>query len=185
MRVVARTTPKVFLLTGIPGAGKTTVTKALAARFPRGVAIESDWLQESIVSGGLWPNEEPLDEARRQLELRAKNVAMLADNFVEAGFLAVIDDVVPGPNRLQTILESLKARPVALVVLAPPLEVALSRDEHRGYERVGDLWAHLDAEMREKLAGTGLWLDTGEMKVEETVDAILERTDEAVLPQNG
>jgi len=177
----ARTSPKVFLITGIPGVGKTTVSKALAARFPRAVAIEADWLQAIIVSGGLWPGEEPHEEVRRQLELRAKNAAMLADSFAEAGFLPVIDDVIPGYSRLQIYLDSLGIRPVALVVLAPALEVALHRDEHRGYKRVGEQWAHMDAEIREKLAGLGLWLDTGEMTVEEVVDAIVERTDEAVL----
>ena len=173
--------PKVVLLTGIPGAGKTTVSKALAARFERGVAIEGDWLQEIIVSGGLWPDEDPRDEADRQLTLKAQNAATLADRFADAGFLAVIDDVIPGTHRLGIYLSALEARPVAFVVLAPPLEVALARDESRGYKEVGETWAHLDAEIREKLDGVGLWLDTRDLSVDETVDAILARLDEAVL----
>jgi len=111
--------PKVILLTGIPGAGKTTVSNALASRFERGVAIESDWLQEIIVSGGLWPDEEPHDEAERQLTLKAQNAALLADRFADAGFLPVIDDVIPGTHRLGIYLEALSSRPVVLVVLAP------------------------------------------------------------------
>jgi adenylylsulfate kinase-like enzyme len=173
--------PKVILLTGIPGAGKTTVSNALASRFERGVAIEADWLQEIIVSGGLWPDEEPHDEAERQLTFKAQNAAMLADRFTGNGFLPVIDDVIPGTHRLGIYLEALSSRPVALVVLAPPLEVALARDASRGYKEVGETWAHLDAEIREKLDGVGLWLDTGDLSVEETVDAILARLDEAIL----
>jgi len=168
--------PKVFLVTGIPGAGKTTVSKALAERFSHAVAIESDWLQEIIVSGGLWPDEEPHDEAERQLTLKAKNTAMLADSYVDAGFTVLIDDVVPGTHRLGIYLDSLRSRPVALVVLAPSLEVALRRDEHRGYKEVGSMWSHLDQEMREKLVGIGFWLDTSAMTVEETVDAIIANT---------
>jgi adenylylsulfate kinase-like enzyme len=173
--------PKVFLVTGIPGAGKTTVSRALAERFSHAVAIESDWLQEIVISGGLWPDEEPHDEAERQLTLKAKNTAMLADSYVDAGFTVVIDDVVPGAHRLDLYRGFLRARPAALAVLAPSLEVALQRDKHRGYKEVGDMWSHLDQEMREKLAGVGFWLDTSAMTVEETVDAIIANIPSALL----
>ena len=53
--------------------------------------------------------------------------------------------------------------------------MALERDRTRGYKEVGDRWVHLDAQQREGLGGTGLWLDTGELSAEQTVDAILER----------
>ena len=49
----------IFIVSGIPGAGKTTVARQLSRSFERGVHIEADSLQLQIVSGGLWPNEEP------------------------------------------------------------------------------------------------------------------------------
>ena len=88
----------------------------------------------------------------------------------------MVDDVVVSPGRLALYREQLTARPLALVVLAPVLEVALHRDEHRGYKRVGDTWSYLAEEQRDHLGGIGLWLDTGALTAEETVDAILERT---------
>jgi adenylate kinase family enzyme len=177
--------PKVVLITGIPGAGKTTVSKALAARFERGVAIEGDWLQEIIFAGSVWPDGEPKDEAERQLTLKAENAAMLADRFVEAGFVAVIDDVMPGTHRLGIYLDALRSRPVALVVLAPPVEITLHRDANRGYKLVGDGWTHLDEEIRDQLGDLGLWLDTQNLSVDETVETILSRLNEAILDREA
>lgn len=129
-----------------------------------------------ILSGRVWPDEEPHDEAMRQLDLRARNAAMLAAAFFDEGVVPVIDDIVVGPRRLRTYREVLGERPLQLVVLAPPVEVALSRDAARPEKRVGDRWAHLDAEQRSKLGGEGVWLDTGQLTVDQTIDAIFERT---------
>ncbi len=66
--------PAIWLINGIPGAGKSTVSRLLAARFSRGVHIEGDVLQERfIVSGGVNPGGEPADEAQRQIELNVRN----------------------------------------------------------------------------------------------------------------
>jgi broad-specificity NMP kinase len=161
-----------FLITGIPGAGKTTVSHLLAERFPRAAHIEADRLHQLIVSGGLWPDQEPHDEAMQQLELRARNAALLADSFDQAGFVPVIDDIVVVRERLAIYTDRLPS--LHVVVLAPRVEVALERDDKRGYKRVGERWKHLDAEQRDALTAPGIvWIDSSDQSPEQTVDAVL------------
>ena len=42
-------------------------------------------------------------------------------------------------------------------------------------------WAHMHEEMVRELAGHGLWLDTSDMSVAATVNAILSHQEEAVV----
>jgi len=169
------------VISGPPGAGKTTIARRVAQRLPAAAHIEGDAIQDMIVAGGLHPQQEPRAEAERQLRLRTTNVSLLADSFAAAGITPVIDDTVVVRARLAHYLEDLRTRPVRLVLLAPPLAVSLARDRARAIKQVGHIWAHLDGEMREEMAGIGLWLDTERQTPDETVAAIMARLDEAVV----
>ena len=147
-------------------------------QLPLAAHIEADEIQNLIVSGGLHPQEEPRDEALRQYRLRTTNVSLLADSFARKSIVPVIDDTVVERQRVRDYLADLETSPLCLVLLSPPLDVALERDKARGYKQVGGIWIHLDAEMRREMVGIGLWLDNSALTPEETVAAIL-----AQLPQ--
>lgn len=164
----------VVLIVGVPGAGKSTLGRALAQRLPRSAYIEGDLVQHHFTVNGLVaPNEMPALEAQRQLELRWDNCAALARNFWLAGFDVVVEHAASRRSWVDRFLSVIGGAPVSLVVLAPRLSVALERDRRREEKQVAHLFAHMDAEMRRELAGLGWWLDTSELSVEESVELVL------------
>jgi adenylylsulfate kinase-like enzyme len=176
-------TAEIIVLSGIQGAGKSTIGPLLARRFERGAYIDADMLQRMIVSGDAWVRTQPgqplADEADRQLRLRLRNCCLLARSFRDAGFTAMIGDIVIG-ERWHHLREDLRGVPFRLVVLAPKVESVIGRDAARSYT-VGEEWAHhLDRELRETMAGIGMWVDSTNQTPEETVDEIVRR-----LPEEG
>jgi len=172
---------RVIIISGIPGSGKTTVARMLAARFERAAHIESDLMGRFIVSGMVPPQGPPADEAAAQLRLRRTNICLLADSFAEAGFVPVIDDVVVSPDVLGRYRQQLRTRPLLLVELVPGLNVVQARDRDRD-KHVFSLWGHLDAQLRTSMPRVGLWLDTSDMTAGQTVDAVMARLEEASIP---
>jgi predicted kinase len=170
-----------WLVTGIPGAGKSTVSRLLAASVTRGAHIEGDRLQEWIASGAVWPGQEPPEEANRQIALNRRNQCLLARSLADAGFLPVIDYVVVSRSLVadyQRLLDGLEFR---LVMLAPGRDVALLRDRHRPEKTVAEVWAFLEDELRRELGGIGLWVDSRDQAPEETLAEIIAREAESRL----
>ena len=172
----------VWLISGIPGSGKTTVGRLLAQRFARAAFIEGDRLQEWIVAGNVWPGTEPAEEALRQIDLNTRNQCLLARSYAEAGFTAIVDYPIVSRESLQAYLAALAGLAVHLVVLHPGTPVAIARDAEREKSRrhrvrhgmtIGEHYAHLAQPLVDQLAGIGLWLDDAQLTPEESVEAIL------------
>jgi predicted kinase len=120
----------VLILTGPPGAGKTTTAAALVARFPRAVHLESDRFFQFIRSDYVEPWR---PESSEQNRVVMRIVAEAAAGYAAAGYFTVIDGIVIPGWFLEPIRDALHqaGHPVALAVLRAPLPVCLARVNER------------------------------------------------------
>ena len=86
------------VITGAMAAGKSTIAQGLPARLPRAVHVRGDVFRRMIVSGRA-AMDAPLGEAARaQLRLRHRLAALVTDEYVRAGFTAVVQDLYLGDD---------------------------------------------------------------------------------------
>jgi hypothetical protein len=166
------------------GAGKTTVAGLLARRFEHGVHISADAVQKMIVSGATWPEaREMSDDAARQLRLRLHNMCLLGASFQDAGFAAVLDDIIIG-SRVDDLLNEMQGRQFFFVMLTPSLETVKEREAGRGTS-LHNAWGWMDEEVRSRTRRIGLWIDSSDQTAEDTVAEIMRRYEGEALVQAG
>lgn len=137
---------EILILTGTPGAGKTTAAEALAAEpgAPK-VHLHADDFWHVIRNGAIPPY---LPEAHAQNEVVINVLVKAAETFAAGGFFVIVDGII-GPwflSPFRTILA-----PLHYIVLRPPLAVAIKRCRERGGDTLTDP-AHITT-LHQQLAG--------------------------------
>lgn len=123
-------TGHVIILTGPPGAGKSTLAAKLASRYSRGVHLHTDDFWHYIVSGAI-PPYLPASHAQNQTVMDV--IAGAAYTYALGGFTTVVDGVV-GPWMLDHFRAGAtpqSAPSVHYVVLRPERGTTLTRARAR------------------------------------------------------
>jgi adenylate kinase family enzyme len=146
-----------LIVTGPPGAGKTTVARLLAERAPASVCLDADGFFHAIRRGYVLPWQEEANEQNRTV---LSALAAAARTYAAGGYQVVVDGIV-GPWFLPLFADAFSAErlPLHYVVLRPARETALARaivrsgdaltDEgpvdhmHRAFTRLGAYEAHV------------------------------------------
>lgn len=170
----------IFLITGPPGAGKSSVARALLQRFPFGFHIPMDDLREWVVSGVAHPVPTWTDETTRQFTLARQGAVYLAKQYADAGFAVVIDDIVNARDVDQLFSPALEGYPFHKVILLPSVTTALQRNQQRTNKTfnttiLDEPIRNIHKWFREQDASPDAWLtiDSSHLTIEETLEVIL------------
>ena len=143
---------QVIILSGPPGAGKTSVAAAICERFDRMIHIRVEDVRHWICAGYRHPWAGDA-QAEEQLALARRSACAIARESIAARYAVVLDDVTfaAGFDEYRERLRGAGAT-VEAVTLLPSVDAVLARNADRAEVVPPEIVAQLHAEFREQAA---------------------------------
>ncbi len=167
----------IVLISGCPGAGKTTISRMLGQHFKKSIHIPVDNLREMVVSG--MASVDPWTAATtEQFNLARQSAAFMATEYERAGFVVVLDDVVfPNDTSFDAVAQF-------KILLRPRLEVLLHRNATRSNKDfdanmlipvIQGIHSEL-SKVKPEMHADWFFIDSSNFSAEEVLQKILEET---------
>jgi predicted ABC-type ATPase len=112
-----------LVLTGPPGAGKSTVARLLADRYDLSVLVEGDAFFAFLARGAIAPW---LPESHDQNTTVTRAAAAATGVYAAAGYMTVYDGIV-GPWFIDTFAAATGLSQLDYAILMPPLDACVER----------------------------------------------------------
>ena len=160
----------IYIISGPPGVGKSTVSKELAATFDKSAVIEGDMIYLMVKSGLVAPWEDD----GYYMDLFWDNVISITNNLLARDITVVIEYVI-FEEQLKKIADFLKARQIKLkycVSLAEEQTLRARDLSRKEIERTGDLSITSRNEFLSKNINQNHLLYTDHLGIKETVNII-------------
>ncbi|UIJ36440.1 AAA family ATPase [Allobranchiibius sp. GilTou73] len=173
---------RLFVITGAPASGKSTVGRALAEALTKSIFVDGEVMADMVAAGRTPMTAEPTIGALEQLFTRYAGALTLADVYCANGFDTVIADNMVG-DYLEDFLDLADTGPLHLIVLHPSVDAVHERELARGVNAYGDgsatenVWNEVEFNTKR----VGLWIDNSTLTPAQVVVRILRNLDEATV----
>lgn len=171
----------IVILTGPPGAGKSSVSTALAQHFEKCLVIPIDDIRDNWVRTGNAMSVDWNDETERQFTLAEDGATDIAVRYAEAGFAVIIDHCRNLKRWNEICAERLANQEIVRVCLLPNLETNLKRNLERTSKSFDQTLLEpiiygMNPTMAQDRTPEWIMLDTTKQTVEQTAQEIWELT---------
>lgn len=160
---------KLYILTGPPASGKTTISYKLAETKEKSVVIEGDTIYNMVVGGRVSPWLEG-----NHLDLMWKTCIYLMKEYLKKGYDVIFNYIIMN-DMLKQLKNEFKDIDTNFVVLISDSETMLKRDLEREEDcRMGERVLKLLEDFK-KEPYQQYFLDTSKLTIEETIKKIEEK----------
>ena len=166
---------KIIFITGMAGAGKSTVARRVAGHLPKSLFIQVDELREKMIKGYAIPEAGVFtEEVMQQFQMARSTATYMAQLYASQGVNVVIDDVCVPSNFVEQYAALFEIPEVKRVLLYPKAEIVIERIKQRGgplehIPYVPVIYTFLDSMPKDGW----IVLDSSEWTIEQTVNEVL------------